>query len=288
MYKTIIYILISILFTLTSCSENNINKNHIVVSILPQKKIVTRLLPDNYTVTTMVTKGNSPATYSPSPSQIKDINLASLYIQIGNIGFEKAWIERFEELNPKLTIEDSSEGIDFIHGEDYIHGDHVHEGGIEPHIWTSPKTMLKVLLNTKNILQKHYPEINDEIEFNSKPLIDSLLHIDSLYRLDLADLKAKNFLIFHPAYTYLARDYGINQISIEHNGKEPSAKWLQTIINTAKQQNIKSIFVQQEFDKRNAEIIAKELNIKIIEVSPLNENYEKEMKELLDKLKSNI
>ncbi len=288
MKNTIFYFVIIVILSLNSCSSNTNNKNHIIVSILPQQNIVSRILGDNYIVTTMVTKGNSPATYAPSPSQIKDISQSSLYIKIGHIGFENAWIDRFKDLNSNLKIEDSSEGIDFIHGEDHIHGEHVHHGGMEPHIWTSPKTMQTVVYNTKNILQKNFPEIKEEIELRSKSLIDSLIYIDSLYQNTLASLKDKSFLIFHPAYTYLARDYKINQISIEHEGKEPSAKWLQSIINIAKQQNIKAIFVQQEFDKRNAEIIAKELGITIVEVSPLNENYEDEMKNLLIKFKNNL
>ncbi len=288
MNKLSVYIIVSLVAILFSCTSNQTKKNQIIVSILPQQHIVSQLLPKEYKVSTMVTKGNNPVTYSPAPSQIKDINQASLYIKIGHIGFEDAWVNRFQELNPTLEIEDSSVGIDFIHGEDFIHGDHVHEGGIEPHIWTSPKTMLKVVYNTKNILQKAYPEIKDTIEQKSKSLIDSLKKIDSSYEKILNPLKGTSFLIFHPAYTYLARDYGINQISIEHDGKEPSVKWLQSVINDAKSKNIKTIFVQQEFDKRNAEIISKELGIEIIEVSPLNENYEEEMKNVLKKLKTNL
>ncbi len=288
MNKTLTYLIITTLISIYSCKNNSVDTNHIIVSILPQKNIVSKLLPEDYKVSSMVTKGNSPATYSPTPSQIKDINEASIYIQIGNIGFENAWIHRFKDLNPNLKVENSSTGINFIHGEDFEHGDHVHEGGIEPHIWTSPKTMLKVVYNSIDILKKNYPNIKDQIEKNSKPLIDSLLKIDTLYKNTLDNYKGKSFLIFHPAYTYLARDYGINQISIEHNGKEPSVKWLQSIIKEAKEKNIKAIFVQQEFDKRNAEILSKELGINIIEVSPLKEDYEKEMKDLLEKLKNTL
>lgn len=285
MNKIALYILTIGLF-ISSCSNKVGNKNHIVVSILPQKQIISQLVPDDFKVTTMVTQGNSPATYSPSPVQIKDINDSHLYIKIGNIGFEQAWIDRFCELNPQLKVEDSSKGIEFIRGEAEIHGDHVHEGGIEPHIWTSPKTMLQVVENTKDILVHNYPELTQTIESNYITLRDSLINIDSLYTQKLNNFKGKSFLIFHPAYTYLARDYGLKQISIEHNGKEPSVKWIQEIIDFAKSENIKAIFVQEEFDKRNAEIISKELGIEIIEVHPLKEDYETEMKNLLNKLET--
>ena len=280
-----IFILTTGLF-ISSCSNKASNKNHIIVSILPQKQLVSQLVPDNFKVTNMITQGNNPATYSPLPGQIKDINDAYLYIKIGNIGFEQAWINRFCELNTQLKVEDSSKDIDFIRGESEIHGDHVHEGGIEPHIWTSPKTMLHVLENTKEILIKNYPEQKEIIQSNYNTLKDSLISIDSLYTKKLDKFKGKSFLIFHPAYTYLARDYGLKQISIEHNGKEPSVKWIQEIIDFAKSENIKAIFVQQEFDQRNAEIISKELDIKIIDVHPLNKDYETEMKNLLNKLET--
>ncbi len=279
-------LLFTIGLLISSCSNKVGNKNHIIVSILPQKQLVSNLVPDNFKVTTMVTQGNSPATYSPSPGQIKDINDAYIYIKIGNIGFEQAWINRFCELNTHLKIEDSSKDIEFIRGEAEIHGDHVHEGGIEPHIWTSPKTMMQVLENTKSILIKNYPEHEKTVQSNYHTLKDSLIKIDSLYTEKLTKFKGKSFLIFHPAYTYLARDYGLKQISIEHDGKEPSVKWIQKIIDFAKAENIKAIFVQQEFDKRNAEIISKELGIKIIDVHPLKKDYETEMKDLLNKLET--
>ncbi len=288
MNKLILYTITISFLTISSCAHKQENKNHIIVSILPQNHMVSQLVPDNFEITTMITKGNSPATYAPTPGQIKDISDASLYIQIGNIGFENAWIDRFKELNNNLIIENSSKGIDFIHGEDYIHGDHVHEGGIEPHIWTSPKTMIQVLVNTKEILVNNYPQFRDSIELNYKNLENNLKNIDSVYTYTLNSYKNKGFLIFHPAYTYLARDYNIIQTSIEHNGKEPSVKWIKEIIQKAKSENIKAIFVQKEFDKRNAEIISKELDIDIIEVSPLSEDYETEMKSLLEKLKNTL
>ena len=285
MKNNYIHTLHIILFlTITSCNNQDVDRKHVTVSLLPQKHMVSNLLPSDFKITTMVTKGYSPATYSPTPNQIKNLNTSFLYLQIGNIGFEQAWIDKFSDINPQLKLENTSEGINFIREDDFVHGDHIHKGGIDPHIWTSPKTMKKLLFNTTKILTSQIPELEKEILQNSKRLEKELNSLDSLYKETLRPYKGQSFIIFHPAYTYLARDYGIQQISIEHKGKEPSAKWLSEIIQTIKNQNIKAIFVQEEFDKRNAEIIAKELNIEIIEVHPLKENYEQEMMTLLNNL----
>jgi len=286
-YK-IAFILTAILFTL-GCNNSSIpNTNTITVSILPQKNIVETLIQDSINVEVMITKGNNPATYEPTPKQMKAVSQSSLYIKIGHIGFEDAWMERLNNLNPSMKIFDSSKEIELIKGEEHAHGDHVHEGGIDPHVWTSPKTMLKVVENTAEALIYQYPSKQQHIEKNLHLLSEKILLLDSIYETTLQPFAGKKFLIFHPAYTYLARDYNLEQISIENQGKEPSAKWLKEIISIVKDDKINAIFVQQEFDKRSAELISSELNIPIIEVKPLAENWLQESYNLLDNLTKSL
>ncbi len=278
-------LLVIIGFVMMACNkQHSVQQNIISVSILPQKYIVEQMLQDSTVINVLVTNGNNPATYSPTPEQLKLISRSSMYIKIGYIGFEQAWLDRFIDLNQQLKIVDSSLGINYIHGADSHHGDHVHKGGVEPHIWTSPKTMLTVIKNTENALVTHFPEKKEQIEKNGRDLIHRVTKLDSLYTKKINDLSNKNFLIFHPAYTYLARDYNLKQISIEYQGKEPGTKWIETIISEAQNQNIQAIFVQEEFDKRNAEVIAKEIGVPVVEVHPLSQNWELEMKEFLDHL----
>ncbi len=288
-FRVKFFVFIAFITVLSSCiSKNKIDKNTISVSILPQKKIVEDLLGDDTKVNVMVTKGSSPATYNPTPQQMQLINESSLYIKIGHIGFEDTWINKLEQINPGMKVKDSSKGIKWItHSNNHHsseHHDHVHNG-IDPHIWTSPKTMIQVVKNIENILLKQFPEKSDTIQSNAKTLLQNLSRTDSLYTATLSGYKNKKFLIFHPAYTYLAKDYGLEQISIENEGKEPGVKWLTETISLAKKENIKGILIQEEFNQKSAELIAKEIHIPIIKVNPLSEDFLQEMNELLNKFK---
>lgn len=284
-YYSIIYIVVLLIsISTTSCTNTATNKTEITVSILPQKFIVHQLLEDNIKVNVMVLPGNSPATYSPTPSQIKNLHNSKLYLRIGHIGFEQNWMDKIASIDENLIISDVSDGVELIRGETMVHGDHVHEGGIDPHIWTSPRTMLTVITNTKNELLKHFPQHSDLINTNYTKLIKATKALDERFITIFAPHKGSKFLIFHPAYTYLAQDYGLEQISIENDGKEPSVKWLQTIIKKAKSNNINAIFIQQEFDSRNAELVANELGIDIITVNPLAEDWISEINNTLNML----
>lgn len=286
--NVILSAILLLVFTQGCVQQKTLDSRQISVSILPQKYIVKALLGDSVKVNTMISLGDSPATYSPTHEQIKEVSVSSLYLKVGYLGFEQAWCDRFKELNGDLHLVDLSSGIELIREEDAVHGDHVHEGGVDPHTWTSPKTMKIIVQNTREALVQHYPELKGLIESNYILLVDSLNKMDSLFQESLDRLENKSFLIFHPAYTYLARDYGLEQISIEHKGKEPSVQWLQKIMNEAKMKNIRAIFIQKEFDKRSAEIISQELNIPVVTVNPLAEYWSGEMLQLLDKLENAI
>lgn len=244
-----------IIMGMAACNPKPTSIRGISVSIQPQKYIVEQLMGDTIPINVLIPKGSSPATYAPSPSQIKSLSESTLYLRIGHIGFEEAWIPRIKEINPHLKIEDTSTGISYIRGEDHYHGDHVHKGGIDPHIWTSPKTMITVIKNTQEALTTAFPQNKENIIENGKALLNKVSQLDEKYAHTLETVQKRRFYIFHPAYTYLARDYGLQQISIEDKGKEPSAQWLRQLIDKGKEQETQAIFIQEEFDQRNAEII---------------------------------
>ena len=281
-----LYTAILIAIAITSCSDKKNTPTSISVSVLPQKYLVEQLMGNDVPVNVLIPKGSSPATYSPSPVQVKNLSQSKIYLRIGHIGFEQAWMGRISEINPELIILDTSIGISLIRGEDHVHGDHVHEGGVDPHIWTSPKAMLTVLKNTQEALINHFPKSKEQILKRGLVLEKKMIQLDDEFEMKCNSFAKKSFYIFHPAYTYLARDYGLEQISIERKGKEPSAQWLKKLIDYGREQDIKAIFIQEEFDKRNADVIADELDIPAIQVNPLSADWEKEMRNTLSKLEN--
>ncbi len=282
-----IYFAVITLFLSASCTQSESKTKNITVSILPQKYIVKSLLGDTANVNVMVLPNQSPAVYSPSSKQMRMLNDADLYLAIGNIGFEITWLDKISHLNPSLTIVDTSEGVEFIETEEH-HEDHHNHSGVDPHIWVLPDNMKIIAKNTKDALVGKYPLKEKKITENYKKLENKINLLISLYDNGLIAYKGKAFFVYHPAYTYIAKKYGLIQHSIENEGKEPSPKYLTQLIDKAKELDINTIFIQKEFDKRNAELISKEIGAKIVEINPLNEDWEKETINALNKLKRSL
>jgi zinc transport system substrate-binding protein len=224
----------------------------------------------------MVPQGSSPETYDPTPQQLVALNQSDAYLRIGHIGFEQAWMERIKANNPHIKVFDTSEGIDFIRGEGHWHGNHFHQGGIEPHVWNSAtnailiaKNICKSLCQLDSINQNFYKERTDSLK-------QIIVQTDKKIR-QLLQSADSTFLIYHPALSYFARDYGLKQISIEDNGKHPSPSSLKTLIDTCRKEGVRVIFVQQEFDQHNAQLIASELGIQVIPINPLSYDWQEEM-----------
>ncbi len=268
-------------FILTACNTNKeaTNKPVVSVSIAPQKYFIDRLLNDSIEVNVMIPQGADHSTYSPSAAQIKKLSTSTAYIKMGHLGFEEGWSERLMAANQTMKWYDLSAGIKMIQGEHHHHHghDHVCSGGIDPHIWTSPKQVKSIIKNLKGYLAEQFPQYKDLIALNYEQFMSDLDELDErLIRLQ-SEKGNLAFMIFHPAYTYLARDYDFEQLTIEFEGKTPSPSQLKSTIELAKEKHIKTIYIQQEFDQTNAKVIADELGAVTVQVNPLSYDWNKEM-----------
>lgn len=282
--KKLIYILS--LFFCFACSNTSqkSQKPIITVTLEPLRYFTEAIAGENFDVVSMVPKGSSPESYDPTPQQLVNLSQSQAYLRIGYIGFEQAWMKRLEANNPDMKVFDTSKGVNLIRGEGHWHGDHYHEGGIEPHIWNSAHNASVIADNIYAALC----ELDAAYKADYKHRLDSLKQIfaqtDANIRL-LLENADNTFLIYHPALSYFARDYNLKQISIEEGGKEPSPATLRDLIETCRQENAHVIFVQQEFDQRNAQLIADELGIDIIAINPLSYDWAEEMLNIAKALK---
>lgn len=247
----------------------------ITVTIEPQRYFAERLVDDSlYVIKSMVAPGVNPETYDPTPNQLTDLAKSRAYFCIGHIGFEQAWMDRIKENNRRVFFFDNSEGFDFVTGE-HSHGDHIHTT-IDPHIWSSTQGALTIVENMRKALIKM--EVNPiDLDERYMNLCNEIKKTDRLIREILNNSSQKAFIIYHPALTYFARDYGLEQYVIEMEGKEPSANQIKELIRTAKERNVKTVFIQEEFDKKNAELIAKEAGCKLVVINPLSYEWKDEM-----------
>ena len=278
--KTLLPI-ICLLLALSSCrnAEKN-DKPTITVTIEPLRYFTEAIAGDKFNVVSIVPEGSSPETYDPTPQQMVNLNKSIAYLRIGYIGFEQSWISKLQENFPELSFYDTSAGVNLIHQQcSHSHSknrEEKHAHGIEPHIWNSTENAKIIANNICNALEEIDNRNSDYYQHKLDSITEIIERTDNEIRNIIAGAE-KTFLIYHPALTYFARDYSLEQISIEEGGKEPSPAHLQSLIKLCREKNAKVIFVQQEFDMRNAETIAKELGVKVIPVNPLNYNWTEEM-----------
>jgi zinc transport system substrate-binding protein len=267
--------LISLL--LTTYIFSNINA---IVSILPEQTFVKAIGGDKVDVSLMVQPGNSPHTYEPKPSQMIDITKAHLYFAI-DVEFEHVWLPKFQNLNPKMHVIDLADNITKMQmqenheeeGEEAHHSEHEHEGE-DPHIWTAPANVKIIAHNIYNALKKEDPENTNYYKRNLDIFLASIDETDRQIIHFLSSLEdTRRFMVFHPSWGYFAQAYNLEQIAVEVEGKEPKPKELIHLLKEAKEEKVKAIFTQPEFSDTVAKIIAKELQIPVVKVSPLAPNW---------------
>ena len=247
-------------------------KETILVSIAPQSYFVQQIAQGAVDVVTLVPPGASPATYSLKPSQLSAIKRAKIYLTIG-VPFEKAQMERIKSANPALRIIDSTKYIQKVPMEAHHHE---HEG-LDPHVWLAPNLATQLARTTLEALIKLEPAKAEEFLHNYQKLVAKIASIDAkIYALMLGS-KRKAFLVYHPSFGYFARSYGLVQLSIESEGKEPKMQELARLIQKAKKLGIKTIFIEPQFPKRSAKFLAAKLGAKIVVIDPLAPDWDENM-----------
>ncbi|SFV59139.1 Zinc ABC transporter, periplasmic-binding protein ZnuA [hydrothermal vent metagenome] len=266
-------ILLSLLFSTLIFA--NINT---VVSILPEKTFVEAIGGEKVNISVMVLPGNSPHTYEPKPSQMKKVAQADLYFAIG-VEFENIWLHKFKDLNKNMKMIDLSTGIkklpmaaDHHEQKPAIHSKEPKED--DPHIWTSPQNVKIMAEHIYEALVKADPDNEGYYTQHYKTFLSLVEETDRKIKNILsAKPKGTKFMVFHPSWGYFAKAYGLVQLPVEIEGKSPKPKELIELIKEAKKEHISAIFTQPEFSDAMAKVMANELHIKVIKVSPLAEDW---------------
>lgn len=264
-------------------ADDGDTKPVITVTIEPLRYFTEAIAGDRFDVVSMVPKGSSPETYDPTPTQLMSLSKSTAYLRIGYIGFEQTWMDKLTDNAPHLQVFDTSRGIDLILQDglpEEPHEDepyHIHQGP-EPHVWNSPANARIIAANILKALSALDSQHRDDYLARYDSLCTVIDRTDSLCRQMLSQPGADHaFMIYHPALSYFARDYDLLQLSIEAEGKEPSPAHLKELINACKQEDIHVIFVQPEFDRRNAELIARQTGTRVVDINPLAYDWEAEM-----------
>ncbi|MCK4672972.1 zinc ABC transporter substrate-binding protein [candidate division WOR-3 bacterium] len=285
MQRHFFFILCIILIFTIDCvqQEKELNKINLVVSIMPLAGFAKGIGGDKVSVSVMVPPGASPHTYEPTPGQLKDVSKAKLYVKVGSpIEFELVWLDKILSANKDIFVVDASYGIEFMNvAYKHHNGNNKHNYiGDDPHIWLSPKNAKIMVENICNGFVSIDPDNKEYYLENKKSYFKELDELNLEIEILLAEKIRRRFMVYHPSWAYFARDYNLEQIPIEKDGKEPTARSIQFLIEQARIQNIKVIFASPQFNTESAQVVAREVKGQVVLIDPLQKDYITNMKKI--------
>lgn len=245
----------------------------VAVTILPEVEFAERVGIDLVEVTAMVPPGASPHTYEPTPSSLKMLAQAKLYAKVGSgIDFELAWMDKLLAANRAMLVVNCSSGIT-LQAMTVPDEDEEEPGGMDPHIWTSPRNAAIMAHNIADGLIQIDPANRAYYQQNRDAYLRELAQLDNDIRKGLASVQNRAFMVYHPAFGYFASEYQLTQLPIEAEGKEPTAAGLQHLIENAREHNIKVVFLEPQFNPQSARVIAEEIGGRVVLIDPLGGDY---------------
>ena len=256
------------------------DKIGVMVTVLPQVEFVNAVGGARVDVRAMVPPGANPHTYEVTPAQMAKLSAAALYFKVGSqIEFELTWLDKLTAQNKGMTVVDCNKGIELMQSAD------PDEPGIDPHTWTSPQNVKIMVNNICAGLVQLDPLRKGYYEGNRDTYVQKLGALDVDIKSSLAGTGNRTFIVYHPAWGYFARAYGLQQLGIEKEGKEPQAAYMARLINEARDKNIRVIFVSPQFDTRSAEAIAREIGGSVVSIDPEGPDYIDNMRKVASAFK---
>ena len=263
---------IALILAAAGCSPKpTADEPTIYVTIAPLRSVVEHIVGDDFRIEVLVPAGASPETFEPSARQYVALNEARWIFSTGLIDFETTLLHRLEN---QAKIINLSEGIDLIAGS-CSHAHHHHDGhhhhGVDPHIWTSPLALKQIAENSYRAIAAAYP---DSVKYaqNFARLSADIEALDRRTEAALQQAEVKMVVVYHPALTYYARDYGLQQEAIEQEGKEPSTRALARLIAMGREAGVGHILYQRQYPRSVVETVARDMGAEAVEFDPLGED----------------
>lgn len=270
----------------------------VFVSIPPQKWLSDRIGGEHLVTGVLVEKGQDPHTFEPRPKQIEALGRAKLYFTIG-MEFEGQIVAKLRQSTVALQIVDTTAGLEKMamaghshHHDDQAEGEHVEENNkaghleLDPHVWLSPPHLKQMAVTMAKAVSEVDPGHRPQYEANLARLIEELDELDQQLANQLKAHQGATFLVFHPSFGYFAKRYGLHQEAVEVEGKSPSPRQLSALISEAKEEGIKVIFVQPQFDQRGPATIAAAIGGEVVSLDALAEDVAANLKTIAAKIAS--
>lgn len=262
----------------------------VFVSIAPQGYFVQQIGRDLVDVHVLVEPGADPHTYEPKPQQMVALSKTVLYFAIG-IEFETAKLPKITAVNPRMQVVHTDHGIMKLpmaghgHPNEQEADDH-HQGGLDPHIWLSPPLVMLQARSILTALQAVDPANRAAYEANFRAFILEIVDLDAQLRSTFDGLKGASFMVFHPSWGTFAHTYGLKQVSIEIEGKSPKPAQLKQLIEQARLNQIKVVFVQPQFSSKSARQVSQAIGGRVAVVDPLAADWATNLRRAAEEIKN--
>jgi len=258
----------------------------IFVSIPPQKYFVQKIGGDLVSVSVLVPAGSDPHTYEPKPKQMADLSKSAVYFAVG-VDFEKVWLKKMAAANPKMRIVHTDNGIRKIVLTEHDHdnkGNRHSDGSWDPHVWLSPALVKIQAEHIFHTLVEIDPKNQKSYKTHYARFLGEINALDHELKALFSGRTGEQFMVIHPSWGYFANAYGLEQVPVALEGKEPKPAQIQALIRHAKERGIRTVFVQPQFSSKTAEMLSREIGGQIVYADPLAEQWSKNLLEVARKI----
>lgn len=276
MRGTLLFLLFLGHTALFAVQDTATHKPSVIVSVAPHKFFVEKIAEGTVTVDLMVPAGASSHTFEPTPKQMLNASKADLWFQIGE-GFEPRASGALRSHNSGMQLVDLRKDLSLIYDSDCSKGHccaaHAKADCVDPHFWLSARQAKIQAKTIADALSQRYPQNANLYAQNLTLFSQQLDTLDHEITHLLASLKNRTVMVSHPAYAYFCRDYQLQQLSIEFEGKDPAPQQLTKILEQARKEKIKTIFIQMQYNNKGARLIANEIDARVVTLDPYAEQY---------------
>lgn len=256
----------------------------LTATIAPAADILSRLAGEEAEVTTLLPQGASPENYEPTTQDVRALAESKGFFYVGDLGFERSWVERIKTQNPELKLYRLDVGLEAKHAG-HSHGADglVHD----PHYWTSVRGLRALVSAALVGLLELSPQDSARYNESHQELTAQLDALQTELETTLRGRSSSAFVIYHPSLSEFAEEWGFTQLVVEEDGKEPSPRHVAEIVSKAREAGVRVVFVQQEFDSKIVQSIAQELGARTVTIRPLSADWQGELRRIAQALAAN-
>ena len=287
-------VVVLVVFLLAGChssvqDHSNDGRLPVCVGIPPLAYLVEQIGGEHVKVDTLIRPSQDPHTFEPTPQQVLALGKATLFFKI-DMPFETVLLEKLQKNNRRLKVVDTTFGIR-KRPTDNSHCDHHHptEAGVpDPHVWLSPPLLMIQAENITGALCEADPTYRQDYQKNLAILLDRLDALHQNIEQRLAPYRGRSFYVFHPGFGYFADAYGLKEEAVEADGREPAPRALNALVEKARSDGVKTIFIQQQIVPSSARVIAEALGGQVVQINGLGKNVIEDIEDIANKVENSF